>query len=197
MVPDNWSVPDSVYRPSDDTSLFQSVLTDVDLSGETILDVGTGSGILAYTAAEQGGEVTAVDINAEAVAAARKNLERHGHGDVDVFVSDLFGSVTGHFDGIIFNPPYVPVGREMGTMKERAWAGGEHGREVIDRFLAGFHRHLAPGGRVFLLQLERNGVDVTRDRFRERGFRVEQVAVEKLPWERLVVLRATVSSDGG
>lgn len=193
MVPEHWQVPDGVYPPREDSLLLQQVLQEQDLSGEAVLDVGTGSGIQAYTAATQGADVTLVDINPDALAAARENLRNKGIPPerFTCVESDLFTDVSGTFDVIVFNPPYVPGGRELETAGEQAWQGGEDGRELIDRFLDAFPPYLADDGTVFLLQSSRNGREETVDRFRNQGYDATVVASEKIPWERLIVLAAT------
>ena len=72
--------------------------------GETVLDAGTGTGILAIAAHKLGaGSVTAVDIDRAACAAARKNLSLNGiTGGIDV-VEGGIGSVTGPFDVVAAN----------------------------------------------------------------------------------------------
>lgn len=188
-LPDHWTVNAGVYEPREDSFLLQSVFAQDVQDGERVLDVGTGSGILAWTAARSGAQVTAVDVNPAAVANARENLERSGVS-VAVRESDLFEDVSGSFDRIVCNPPYVPGEPELGTAEERAWAGGERGRQVIDRFIETVPQHLAEMGRVLLLQSSRNGVDETVSRFQEQGFVAQVVAREKAPWEELIVIRA-------
>lgn len=70
----------------------------------SVLDLGTGCGILAGVAAPHVQNVVATDISAAAVANARDNLAGL---DVDVRKGDLFEPVTGErFDIVITNPPY-------------------------------------------------------------------------------------------
>lgn len=192
---DRWTVFDSVYPPREDSRLMVEVLEKHDFSGKHVLDMGTGTGILAYVALQQGAEaVTAVDVNPVALRNAMENI---GESEVDVnravFVeSDLFKKVSESFDVIVFNPPYVPGEEELGTEEEKAWRGGEQGREVTDRFIEKIGQHLVETGEVFLLQSSLNDVELTRDRFEDRGFTVEIVAEDKLPWEKLVVLHAVL-----
>lgn len=193
MPPENWSVSDEVYPPREDSKLLASVLARQDFSGKRVLDMGTGSGIQAYTVVQQGAQrVTAVDVNPDALEDARENLERSGVDlDTVTFVeSDLFEAVDDAFDVIVFNPPYVPGEKELGTREETSWAGGKEGREVIDRFLDGFDDHLGAEGQVFLLQSSLNDAEKTVNRFEEQGFAVEVVAEKKIPWEKLLVLCA-------
>src|SRR6202044_3114258 len=78
-----------------------------------ILDVGTGSGILAVTFARHlpHATITAVDISVDAIAIARKNAEDHHVADrIRFVVSDLMSALddaAGRFDAIVSNPPYV------------------------------------------------------------------------------------------
>ena len=79
-----------------------------DWSNSTILEVGTGCGLLAGVLHDRGAQVTAVDISPIAVACARSNLV---DTSVDVRESDLFAAVVGEsFDVLVINPPYE-VGR--------------------------------------------------------------------------------------
>jgi release factor glutamine methyltransferase len=194
----DWTVDEGVYAPREDSRLMQGVLAEQDFSGGHVLDMGTGSGILAYTVMMNGAsQVTAVDINPAAVANARENLQNHevAMDRVRLVISDLFDAVEGTFDSIVFNPPYVPGQRELETMEERAWVGGDRGRAVTDRFLDVFTEYLADNGEVFLLQSSRNDVEQTLDRFEEQGVDAEVVAREKVSWEQLVVVHARSNVD--
>lgn len=184
-------VPDGVYEPREDSRLLRDALPR-DLEGKRVLDIGTGSGVIAIAAAERGAEVVAVDVNPAAVEAARANAEGV---EVEVRESDLFAAVEERFDLVACNPPYVPGGEELGTDEEKAWRGGEDGRAFIDRFVAAVGEHVAEDGRVLLLQSSRNGVEETREAFAAEGFAAEVVAEEKLPWERLVVIGAVPAGE--
>lgn len=141
-------VEEEVYNPSDDSYLL---LKCVEVSpGESFLEMGAGSGLIALHAAKIGARVTAADLNPHAVECARRNAARNGLR-VEVVRSDLFERVDGIFDVIAFNPPYLPGTASSTSWVEKAWAGGEEGSEMAVKFLESAWRHLAPGGRIFMV----------------------------------------------
>lgn len=141
-------VDDEVYNPSDDSYLL---LRCVEVSpGQSFLEMGAGTGLVALHAAKLGAKVTAADVNPKAVECTRRNAARNGIR-LEVVRSDLFEKVTGVFDVIAFNPPYLPGTASSTSWVEKAWAGGEEGSEMALEFLANAWRHLAPGGRIFMV----------------------------------------------
>ncbi len=141
-------VDDEVYNPSDDSYLL---LRCVEVSpGQSFLEMGAGTGLVALHAAKLGAKVTAADVNPKAVECTRRNAARNGIR-LEVVRSDLFEKVTGIFDVIAFNPPYLPGTASSTSWVEKAWAGGEEGSEMALEFLANAWRHLAPGGRIFMV----------------------------------------------
>jgi release factor glutamine methyltransferase len=91
------------------TSEFMALHIDA-MAEDTVLDIGTGSGIQAITAAQMGCRVVAVDINPEAVKCARENAKLNGVEDkVSVLQGDLFSPLSNNekFDIILFTPPYL------------------------------------------------------------------------------------------
>src|SRR3989338_8564059 len=94
----------SIYEPAEDSYLLQSCIRQYAIG--RVLDVGTGSGIQAITAASspQVREVVAIDLNEEAI----ERLKEQNIPKIRPIVSDLFENVSGKFDLIIFNPPYLP-----------------------------------------------------------------------------------------
>lgn len=137
-----------VYGPSDDSFLMLKVVEV--RPGERILDMGSGAGLISLHAAKAGGEVVAVDINPHAVECTRKNALRNNLR-MDVLMSDLFEKVDGYFDVIAFNPPYLPEETRSTSWIEKSWSGGNEGSEVAVRFLQEAWRHLAPGGRIYII----------------------------------------------
>lgn len=131
-----------VYEPQEDSALLAKHVA-VFAQGK-VLDMGTGSGIQAMTAAGsvKVTSVLATDIDKEAIIHARK---RNPHNKIAYKVSDLFSRVKGVFDTIIFNPPYLPA--EQG-LDDQALVGGKHGYETMCRFLHQALDHLSENGQI-------------------------------------------------
>lgn len=120
--------------------------------GARVLDLCTGSGVLAIAAARRGAdEVVAVDISRRAVMAARLNGRLNG-ARIDARRGDLFAAVAGErFDLIVSNPPYLPGPELPRRGLARAWEGGARGRTFLDRICAGAPEHLRGGGQLLLV----------------------------------------------
>ena len=137
--------PCQVYSPDADTMLLLTAAQAETRPGDRVLEVGTGSGLIAAEIVRITC-VVATDINPHAVFCAKK-------AGVDVVRTDLFMGIRGPFDLVLFNPPYLPTQPEerINDWLEYALDGGESGRVTIERFLYEVGRVLAPGGRILLL----------------------------------------------
>jgi ribosomal protein L3 glutamine methyltransferase len=123
--------------------------------GDTVLEIGTGSGCIAIAAARYCPEirVDATDVAAGALALALRNAALHGVADRVRFIeADLFPDEPGEYRAIISNPPYVPddeidaLPPEYRHEPRSALAGGPDGLEPTRRILAGARERLAPDG---------------------------------------------------
>ncbi|GAB2930657.1 methyltransferase [Rhodococcus aerolatus] len=204
-----------VYPPQRDTWLVADLLRPLS-PGARVLDVCTGTGALAVTAARAGARATAVDISGRAVATARTNAALH-RVPLRVLRGDLTGPVAGEqFDVVVSNPPYVPAATDELPVhgRLRAFDGGRDGRTLLDRVLDAAPAVLAPGGTLLVVHSGLCGVDESLARLRRRGLAAEVAAQCLHPFgpeltrraemfeqrgliapgertERLVVLRAT------
>ncbi len=125
-----------------------------------ILDVGTGSGVIALSLAAQfsEAEITATDISQDALSLARENAAQLGLANRVTFSSgDLLTSVTHVYDVIVANLPYVPaadratLSREVLHDPETALFASEQGTEMICKLIDAARSHLSASG---LLALE-------------------------------------------
>jgi len=169
---------EDVYRPAEDSYLLAKHVGLL-VSGK-VLDMGTGSGIQAVTAAlkPEVESVLAVDINPEALREAEKRVHAVVvPGKISFLLSDLFDEVTGRYDWIIFNSPYLP---SEGVDDEYAWAGGA---ELIERFLGGVRDHLEPGGSILLIYSDISEPDMSgyeADLLEEMGLFFEKLHCVRL-----------------
>lgn len=190
-----------VFKPHSDSCLLAAHLGHEPLlPGASVLDLCTGSGLLAIEAARLGAaEVTAIDVSHRAVLATRLNARLNGVR-VQALCGDLFSPVAGkRFDLIVSNPPYLPS--EATELPHRgaarAWEGGPDGRAFIDRICRAAHAHITPGGVLLLVQSSLSGEDTTVRELGGRGFEVSVAARHCGPLGALGRARAGTLRDRG
>ena len=101
-------VPQNVFSPVpwEHNLLAKTVLREVKET-DSVLDMGTGSGVQAILAASKSSNVTAVDVNPFAAECAKANAKLNKLSSrITVKESDLFENVKGKFDLIVFDPPF-------------------------------------------------------------------------------------------
>jgi HemK-related putative methylase len=100
------------YSPREDSFLLEKYVKK--LASGAVLDVGTGSGIQAVAAARKKSvrKVVSVDIDAGAIEHCKRKIVSR---KITFLLSDLFSSVHGKFDTIVFNPPYLPEDERDGA----------------------------------------------------------------------------------
>jgi release factor glutamine methyltransferase len=143
--------------------------------GKRVLDICTGSGAvaLALKYEEPSLVVTASDVSLPALDVARANAA--AGLDVDFVHSDLFERVTGAFDVILGNPPYVPSAAIAGLSPEvrreprLALDGGPDGLALVRRIVEQAPSHLAPGGSL-LLEADSRQMPAISVMMRDAGF---------------------------
>lgn len=171
------------YEPREDTFLMLEALADLRLQGVRVLDVGTGSGMLAAYCVSRGADVTASDIDATAIEELKSVAGRLGI-TLEMISCDLFSKIDGHFDIIVFNPPYLPSSK----FDDRTVDGGKHGTVIINRFLDQLGQHLAENGFGLLLtsslnhpeQLELSHPDLSFETVRQQSSFFETLYVLKV-----------------
>lgn len=164
-----------VYEPAEDTFLLLDALEqDIDYLKENVLvciECGSGSGTVITALSKSLQQhvqrlMFATDINLDACKTTFKCLKHHKQAlSVNTIQSDLalplVDRLRGQVDLLVFNPPYVPTtDDELSSPKCLAWAGGEDGRSVTDRFLKMVPLLMSkPNGRAYLVALDRNRVN--------------------------------------
>jgi release factor glutamine methyltransferase len=160
-------------------------ISNIALEGKQVLDVGTGSGIVALFCAFHGANVTATDVDESALLSAQ-NAARILGLDLKVALSDLFSNVSERFDLVLFNPPYVP----SSSIEDNTINGGKKGAELIEKFLNTLAEHFEMDGSALLLVSSMNDPLALIAEHAEFDFSV--VAKRALFFEELQVLRLSL-----
>ena len=205
----DWEAPvvaDGVYPPQEDSRLLIDVMAKTGLARKRrVVDLCTGSGVVAVAAAEQGAsEVAAFDICPRAVHFARRQASVAGV-DVDVHLGSWARAAEfGPFDLVVCNPPYVPhdpridgldLSSDVGPA--RAWDAGNDGRLVLDPLCASMRGLLAAGGTMLLVQSEFAEPRKTLAALASSGLDAEILAREWIPFGKVLSARAQWLEDTG
>ena len=171
-----------IYSPEEDSYLIAKHIKEYAESAKKderckeILDIGTGSGILAEEAMKYSDNVLAVDINPEAVDYVKKK-------GIKAIQSDLFSNVKGKFDLILFNPPYLPEYDdeiEEDSESKTITTGGKSGYEILERFFSEVRKHLNESGKILIVFSNLTGKEKVDEIISKNGFNYKQIDYEKL-----------------
>ncbi len=167
------------YPISEDTILMLRNIK----CGRNVLDMGTGSGIIAIECAKRGSNVSAVDIDEIAVNKLRERVKKENL-KINVIKSDLFENVNGKFDTIIFNPPYLPGNAQ--NILDLQWAGGgKYGDRIIIHFLKEANKFLNERGEIYIILSSFN----RRKKIKEMRYDFELIDKMKLSFHEIFLYR--------
>ena len=182
---------ENVYVPAEDSYLLADNL-EIE-NGQSVLEIGTGSGVVAMYASRLTDKITVTDINFDACQLAEKNFAENGIENIEVLFGNLFEPVKDRkFDVILFNTPYLPTD-DSDVIEDTinyAFDGGLNGRKVIDLFLDEVGNHLNDGGIVQMIQSSLSGNEETLQKFDEMGFISEIAESEHFFFEDITLINA-------
>ncbi|KAJ0009370.1 hypothetical protein NQD34_001072 [Periophthalmus magnuspinnatus] len=191
-----------VYEPAEDSFLLIDALEkDAEMlkerSPSVCLEVGSGSGVVsAFLASVLGPAALYIctDVNTAAAKCTAKTSSCNNISLQPVItdlVDGLLPRLKGKVDVLLFNPPYVVTpSEEVGSSGiEAAWAGGERGREVVDRLLPVVSKLLSKNGLFYLITIVENNPDEIMSVLGECGLSGDICLKTRAGNERLSVLR--------
>ncbi len=200
----SFEVTADVLIPRPETEHLIEAFLDLP-AGETplIVDLGTGSGILAVVAARErpGARVIATDVSRAALAVAERNAARHGVTSRLRFVSgDLYAALAGlgleqRVDVLLSNPPYIGDADLAGLAPEvrdheprAALTPGPDGLAAHRRIAAGAPAFLAPGGHL-IVEIGLGQSAAARALYEAAGFEVLAIRPDLAGIDRILTAR--------
>ncbi|GAB3208422.1 peptide chain release factor N(5)-glutamine methyltransferase [Marinactinospora thermotolerans] len=195
-----------VFVPRPETEIMVGWAIDtlraMDVADPLVVDLGTGSGAIAISIAQEvpRSRVHAVEIDSAALAWARRNIDSSGHADrVTAHQGDMRTALPefdGRVDLLISNPPYVPT-REAGQIPPEVrnydpapalWSGAD-GLDMIRELERVGRRLLRPGGAMAIEHGDGQGIDIPRLFPEELGWRDVRNCKDLAHRDRFVVMR--------
>ncbi len=172
---------EDIYEPREDSFLLAEQVKRY--AKGSVLDMGTGSGIQAITAAKKKSvkSVLGVDKNPKVIDHCKKSIKDK---KIKFIESDLFSKVKGKFDTIIFNPPYLP---EDVKLKDMTIYGGKKGYETVEMFLNQVNSHLKPEGIILLLFSSLTKKEKVDEFIRKNMLEAKEIAKNHIFFEDLLV----------
>lgn len=188
-----FQVNEYVLIPRQDTEILVEEAMRYLHDGMRILDLCTGSGCILLSLLHYSNdcEGTGVDISKEALQVAVQNAELLGI-KADFLKSDLYEKVTGKFDLLVSNPPYIEravIPTLMEEVREHdpyiALDGGEDGLDFYRRIIGGAQDYLKRGGQI-LMEIGSGQAQAVSELLREAGFKEIDVCRDFAGLDRVV-----------
>jgi len=169
-----------MYSPREDSLLLEKYLR---LAKGKVLDVGTGSGVLANAASKNPNveSILAVDVDEESIDYCDSYYQSR---KLTFMVSDMFEKVEGKFDTIIFNPPYLPQDKGI---KDQALYGGKKGWEILGKFFSQAKDYLNKNGIILIVFSSLTDKQKVDEMIKEHGFKFKELERKHIFFEDLYV----------
>ena len=191
-----FKVNENVLIPEQETELLAEEVIK-HCKGKTVLDMCTGSGCIAISVSLLGepGEVTASDISDKALEVAKENAELLKASTVKFIKGDLFENITGSFDIIVSNPPYIetrvieelePEVRDY--IPRLALDGDEDGLKFYKNITKKAIKYLNKNARIFY-EIGYNQSEAVTDILLENGFEEIKIIKDYSGLDRIVTAK--------
>ncbi|AQT82019.1 methylase [Mycolicibacterium litorale] len=198
-VHESVSATTGVYAPQQDSRLLIEAMTlSGVVPGRRVLDLCTGSGVVAIAAAQLGADqVSALDVCASAVACAQDNAAQ-ARVRVDARVGTWTTALAAApYDVVVSNPPYVPTPPDahledipVTIGPAAAWNAGVDGRQILNPLCDCAPELIGEGGTLLIVQSEFADTEQSLRRLRSGGLRAEVVLTQLIPFGPVLTARA-------
>lgn len=165
------------YAPSDDTFFFADCLANE--SGDSALEIGTGSGYLAKILQEKFALVVGTDIDHSALRSQDYKIQN----SVCCKGAD---SMTKEFDLVVCNLPYLP----SDSVQDIAVDGGPEGLVVPLEIISSAAPRVKQGGKLLFLTSSLANYPALIERTKSLGFSASILAKKQLFFEELIIVQA-------
>lgn len=173
----------NVYAPEffDDSLWYAKELQEI-VENKSLLEVGTGTGVIAVFCAINGAQVTATDVNPDAVNNAKANAKRHGLS-VSVRASDVYDAISPDekFDFIFWAHPFNNWDVPIDDMLLRS--GLDQGYKSLRAYIAGAREHLTVDGKLLLGTGDSADLPIIAEIARENGYSLKLLREADRPLE--------------
>ncbi len=176
-------IPPGVFHPGlfFSTKILLNYILQFDLSGKKFLELGAGSGLISFAAAQKNAIVTATDINELAIEYLNLNSKRN-NSTINIIQSDLFENIPQQaFDIIVINPPYFK--KDPQTKADYAWYCGENG-EYFYKLFGSLKNYIRTSTSVLMILSESCDIAMIRSISGKNDFSLKLVQVKKNILER-------------
>lgn len=172
-------VDENVLIPRPETEILVTETAKLANSNIKILEIGTGSGCIAISLAKllKNNNITTCDISLNALTVAKKNAENLcPEYKIDFIHSDLFKNITGKYDIIISNPPYIAETLKSDMLPEvtdfepnNALFADEEGLYFYKKIIQSAHQYLKGKG-ILAFEVGINQAEKIKNFLKNQGF---------------------------
>ncbi|MGC8547510.1 MAG: HemK2/MTQ2 family protein methyltransferase [Candidatus Micrarchaeia archaeon] len=187
---------DKVYEPAEDSFLALKAMSKAiselrDNAHASVLDMGCGTGLIGLYAAKSRlvEKALLADKSGIAVKLAEENIALNKlESKAKAIRSDLFSSITGFFDIIVFNAPYLKA--EEGEPKEEAemLSGGKEGVELSVRFLKEAKKHMKQDAVTILVTSSLSNMEILYNSISNLGYSIKGKISEHFFFEEITAI---------
>nr|WP_311492351.1 peptide chain release factor N(5)-glutamine methyltransferase [uncultured Anaerococcus sp.] len=170
-------VDERALIPRFETEIIVDYLIKSPITKEKILDIGTGTGAIALALAKniKNTLVIGSDIEDKALSLACENKVLTGIKNVDFIKSDLFADISGTYDLIVSNPPYIDkkdyesLDKELYYEPKSALYGGEDGLDFYRKIISEASKYLNNQGHL-VFEIGYNQKEILNNLLSKQGF---------------------------
>ena len=192
-----FQVDERVLIPRPETEELVDLILEENPSKELkVLDIGTGSGAISVSLKKSRPlwQVTASDLSADALVLAKENAKLN-QADISFVQSDVFEDISGNFDIIVSNPPYISendkdeVGVNVLTSEPNmALCADEDGLAIYRRIVEGAAEHLIPQGKIYFEIGYKQGQDLKQLLYLHFPDKRVRILKDQFGQDRMVVM---------